>query len=772
MAPINLFDLYAKISLDTKEYKKAVSDATKESRGLSEKFQEVAKSSETTKNKIKLLASQYSAAKADVEKLTDAFNKSAKENGYASEETENLAQELSAAEEKAAALKSELDDLSNEARGAGDSASKMSDGFTVAKGVLADLISNGIQKAVAAFSGLVSAIWNLDQTTEEYRIAQGKLNTAFDAAGMGAGAAQQAYSAFYGILGDTDTATEASQLLAKLARSEQDIATWTDIAAGVFGTFGDSLPIEGLIESANETAKVGQVTGSLADALNWTGISEDDFNKKLAACTTESERNRLIMDTLAGTYDEASDAFYRNNDALVQSRSAQQQAQDAIAQIGGAVSQVKTAFLTKFAPALAAVAPQIANFISGIDISSLVNGFSQFVGFFVNNGPTIISAVAGIGAAFATWKVTSLISGIVSSLTSLFVPATVAATTAQRGLNVAMKANPIGAIITLVVSLVTVIVTLWTTNEGFRDAVGAIWEAIKGFFLSAKDAIVAAWSTVKDFFSGVWEGIKGAFSAVKEFFSERFQQARQASEAAWDGISSFFSSVWEGIKGVFSAVRDFFSEKFQSAKEAAQSAWDGITNFFSGVWEDIKGVFSNAFNAFLDIGSAIVNGIKNGISRGWSALTGWVSDKAKSLLNAAKSALGINSPSRAFRDVVGMMIPAGIAVGVDKGMPSALDAMSNMANRLLEAGSVEVPEPAIRDVNALDMARVSFSDSGIGRSSAGIINGISSAVQNSGQNGPITLNLVLPDGTKLATYLFDPLTKYAKANGTPILNPT
>lgn len=632
--------------------------------------------------------------------------------------------------------------------------------------------AKGLAVVGGAATALVGGLLAVDSATEEYRIAQGKLNTAFDAAGMSADAAQQAYSAFYGILGDTDTATEASQLLAKLALSEQDIATWTDIAAGVFGTFGDSLPIEGLIESANETAKVGQVTGSLADALNWAGISEDDFNKKLAACTTESERNQLIMDTLAGTYDEASDAFYRNNDALVQSRSAQQQVQDAMAQIGDAVSQVKTKFLNELAPALASAAPQIANAISSIDVSSLVNGFSDFVTFVINNGPTIVSAIAGIGTAFATWKVTSLISGIASSLTSLFVPAMTGATTAQKGLNVAMKANPIGAIITLVVSLVSFIITLWTTNEGFRDAVGAIWEAIKGFFLSAKDAIVNAWSTVKDFFSGVWEGIKGAFSAVKEFFSERFQQARQASEAAWDGISSFFSSVWEGIKGVFSAVRDFFSEKFQSAKEAAQSAWDGITSFFSGVWEDIKGVFSNAFNAFLDIGSAIVNGIKNGISRGWSALTGWVSDKAKSLLNAAKSALGINSPSRAFRDVVGMMIPAGIAVGVDKGMPSALDAMSNMANRLLEAGSVEVPEPAIRDVNALDMARVSFSDSGIGRSSAGIINGISSAVQNSGQNGPITLNLVLPDGTKLATYLFDPLTKYAKANGTPILNPT
>lgn len=650
----------------------------------------------------------------------------------------------------------------------GEKASKSLGSKLVSAGKTA---AKGLAVVGGAATALVGGLLAVDSATEEYRIAQGKLNTAFDAAGMSADAAQQAYSAFYGILGDTDTATEASQLLAKLALSEQDIATWTDIAAGVFGTFGDSLPIEGLIESANETAKVGQVTGSLADALNWAGISEDDFNKKLASCTTESERNQLIMDTLAGTYDEASDAFYRNNDALVQSRSAQQQVQDAMAQIGDAVSQVKTKFLNELAPALASAAPQIANAISSIDVSSLVNGFSDFVTFVINNGPTIVSAIAGIGTAFATWKVTSLISGIASSLTSLFVPAMTGATTAQKGLNVAMKANPIGAIITLVVSLVSFIITLWTTNEGFRNAVGAIWEAIKGFFLSAKDAIVNAWSTVKDFFSGIWEGIKGAFSAVKEFFSERFQQARQASEAAWDGISSFFSSVWEGIKSVFSAVRDFFSEKFQSAKEAAQSAWDGITNFFSGVWEDIKGVFSNAFNAFLDIGSAIVNGIKNGISRGWSALTGWVSDKAKSLLNAAKSALGINSPSRAFRDVVGMMIPAGIAVGVDKGMPSALDAMSNMANRLLEAGSVEVPVPAIRDVKALDTARVSFSDSGIGRSSAGIINGISSAVQNSGQNGPITLNLVLPDGTKLAKYLFDPLTKYAKANGTPIINP-
>lgn len=168
----------------------------------------------------------------------------------------------------------------------------------------------GIGAITTAAGAAVGGLLALEQSTEEYRIAMGRLNTAFESAGYSADTAQQAYRAFYGILGDTDTATEASQLLASLADSAEDVSVWTDIAAGVAGTFGDALPIESLIESANETARVGQVTGTLADALNWASISEDDFNAKLEACSSESERNQLIMETLAGQYDEASDAFY------------------------------------------------------------------------------------------------------------------------------------------------------------------------------------------------------------------------------------------------------------------------------------------------------------------------------------------------------------------------------------------------------------------------------------------------------------------------------
>ena len=221
------------------------------------------------------------------------------------------------------------------------------DAFSFGDALKANLISGAIIEGVKS---IVGALGGIAEKTEEYRIAQGKLNTAFEAAGHNAEQASRTYSAFYQILGDTDTATEASQLLAKLSSNGKDMIEWTTIAAGVAGTFGDSLPIEGLIESANETAKVGEVTGSLADALNWAGINEDDFNEKLAECTDESDRNQLIMETLSDTYDDASDAFYRNNKSLMESRRNQIAMDEALADLGGTVSDIKNSLLSQFLP--------------------------------------------------------------------------------------------------------------------------------------------------------------------------------------------------------------------------------------------------------------------------------------------------------------------------------------------------------------------------------------------------------------------------------------
>lgn len=206
---------------------------------------------------------------------------------------------------------------------------------------LGDFAKKGVKAAGAAVAGMTAAFIALDGATEEYRVAQGKLNAGFQAAGFSADTARKSYRNFYAILGDTDTATEASQLLANMAKNEEEVTKWTRIAAGVHGTFGDSLPIEGLVESANETARTGKVTGVFADALNWVGIMEDDFNAKLEQTTDVSKRNQLIMDTLSKTYDKAADSFYANNQQVVNARRNHATLDEMLAKVGDTSSKVK-----------------------------------------------------------------------------------------------------------------------------------------------------------------------------------------------------------------------------------------------------------------------------------------------------------------------------------------------------------------------------------------------------------------------------------------------
>lgn len=233
-------------------------------------------------------------------------------------------------------------------------------------GVAAGAALNLGGKMVDAAMDLAQWLWNLDESTEEYREAMGKLNTAFETAGFSTEVAKETYTEFYKILGDTDTATEAAQLLASLAENEEDLSRWTDIAAGVYGTFGDALPIEGLIEAANETAKTGKVTGVLADALNWAGISEDEFNKQLEFTSDAGYRSRMIMDQLTHTYKDASDAFYENNAALIESREAQAELDESMSMVGEAVSNIKTQFMGAFGEPLAILLNGAAKGIQGL----------------------------------------------------------------------------------------------------------------------------------------------------------------------------------------------------------------------------------------------------------------------------------------------------------------------------------------------------------------------------------------------------------------------
>ena len=242
----------------------------------------------------------------------------------------------------------------------------------------------------APIIGAGTAFMATAEKTREYRTEMGKLEAAFTTAGFSAEAAKSAYSDIYAVLGEEDTSVEAANHLAKLTDNEKDLATWTgDILPGVFATFGDSLPLEGLTEAANETAKVGQVTGPLADALNWAGVSEDEFNQKLAACSNEQERQALITETLSGLYGDASEKYKALNGDVMAARKAQEKMTDAVARIGAVAEPIMTLLKDKAADLLNVLADLLEKVANAPGwVQGLILGFT---GLLVAAGPVLVA---------------------------------------------------------------------------------------------------------------------------------------------------------------------------------------------------------------------------------------------------------------------------------------------------------------------------------------------------------------------------------------------
>lgn len=599
----------------------------------------------------------------------------------------------------------------------GSLASKLKNGLASAGKVAAA----GIRAITAAAGAAVGGLLALESSTEEYRVAQGKLNTAFEAAGYGAETAQQAYNSFYGILGDTDTATEASQLLAKLADSAEDVSTWTDIAAGVAGTFGDSLPIEGLIEASNETAKVGQVTGVLADALNWAGISEDDFNARLSACSSESERNQLIMDTLSGTYDEASEAFYRNNEALVESRNNQAQLDATLATLGQTVSNVKNRLLTEFLPAISNVATAFSGMLSGA--AGADQEFASAVQGLVNVAVSKLPEFLSMGVQILS----SLASGIVQSIPTLV--AAVPQIVAEIG---EALTELLPQVLNMGVQLLDQLVS--GIETGLPDMVARLPQIVDNFLSFLTEHL----PDILD------KGVEMLNSLVNGIINTIPQMVASLPKI----ITSFVTFIANNLPKIIEAGINILVNLIAGIIKAIPQLVAALPQIIAAIVDGIAVLMGS----IVDIGKNIVEGIWEGIQNA----IGWFTDKItgffSGIIDGVKGMLGIHSPSRVFADMGKNM-----ALGLGQGWDNEYDRIRRDIEGGMDFGT----------------ASVDFASSGLGVASAGMVNGVSASVQGAGMSGgSITVNLMMPDGTKFASYLLGPLSNYAKANGTPILHPT
>lgn len=508
-----------------------------------------------------------------------------------------------------------------------------------------------VTSAAGAAAGALSA---LEGATEEYRVAQGKLNTAFDAAGFSADAAREAYYGFYGILGDTDTATEASQLLAQLVENEEDVVDWTDIAAGVFGTFGDSLPIEGLIEASNETAKVGQVTGVLADALNWVGISEDEFNEKLSACSDESERNQLIMETLSSTYDDAASAFYQNNQALVKSRDAQTMLMGAMSKLATTVQTVKTSLMADFMPSIVSVADALNNMLSGVE------GVDQQFATAVQGLVDVAVAKLPQFLDFGTQIIMAFVSGIVASLPSLVAAAPQVISSIATALT-----GLLPQILAVGVQLLDQFTTgIETELPNMVARLPQVIDAILNYITENLPAILDKGVELLSQFSlGIINSIPvlvgdlpQVISAITSFFVTNFPKI----------VSSGGQLLGQLLVGILGAIPQIAVQ--------LPSVISAIVSALRAGWDQLK-----------QAGRYLLEGLWSGISDKIS----WLKSKVSGVVNTIKSwftgsdGFDTHSPSKWSAKVM-QNVMDGLSVGTDDGLPGALATVENATARIKE----------------------------------------------------------------------------------------
>ena len=391
-----------------------------------------------------------------------------------------------------------------------------------------DVADKGLKVLAAAAAAAVAALTAAAEATRKYRTNMAKLDVAFTDNGHSAAEAQEAYQELVGVLGESDQAVEAANHLAKLTDNAKDLATWTgDILPGVFATFGDSLPIEGLTEAANETARVGQVTGSLADALNWAGVSEDKFNESLAACSDEQERQALITGTLSGLYKSAAAQYKRTNAEVIRANKANDAWTAALAQSGKVMEPIITD-VKELGVELLQSADQPIRRVSKYIRSTLLPTLEKVSKWALKNGPQIIGVTTGLATAMGTYKVGAAAAKIATSdLTKVIL----GAEKAQKLLNLTTAATPWALAIAGAAAVVAGLAALSDAQARAAESVSALTAEEQSLCDSAREA-ASAFEAQRAAVQESMSGIESQFDHTEALVSELLRLAGASGQVA------------------------------------------------------------------------------------------------------------------------------------------------------------------------------------------------------------------------------------------------
>lgn len=445
----------------------------------------LARSIEVTKQKISVVQSEYDRAKTKLDDLANALQRAKDEFGDNSSQASkaqnaynrqakavnDLGTKLNNATADMNRMEKEMRDISSGAADAGDALDDLGDEAQDAGSSFSSAFAGG---AIAGgITSLIGKLTDLSDSTQEYRRIIASLENSSQSAGYTAEQTAASYQQLYGVLADEQTTATTVANLQALGLSQEQLANITDATIGAWARYGDSIPIDGLAESINETVRSGQVTGVFADVLNWGAdagekfgvalkenievneewnesvedaeTAEDYFNLALQEAKTPAERLNTVMKALSKQgLSESGKAWRENNADLVESNQ-------------------KTAEITSQMAKLAEQVTPAANSLKDLAANGL-GMLSSAIEFAKNNMTGLITVLSGAGAVVGGVKIASLatdLAGVVnaakagSAALAAYQTATNGAAIAQGALSAAMALTPAGALALGITGVVT-----------------------------------------------------------------------------------------------------------------------------------------------------------------------------------------------------------------------------------------------------------------------------------------------------------------------------
>lgn len=658
-------DIGPRIGIDGEaEFRKALSNINQQVKTFGAELKAAATSADAEGDAVKNAAKQHEILEKQIEaqrkkyqvlyvqmlKVTQAY-------GENSDKALKMRQDVARAETELNKLESQLKQTDTALDKTGKAAKKMGDdmdnagkksssfGDMLKANLSASAITGFASSITGVISGIISGLGQMVEESKEYQRIMGSLEISSEKAGYTAEETSAAYNELFGVLGDNQTAATTTANLQALGLAQSDLNTLIDGTIGAWATYGDSIPIDGLAEAINETVKSGEVTGTLADMLNWAGTSEDDFNEKLKACSTESERANLILQEMANQgLTQAGTAWQAQNANLVAANNATAEYQKNAAALSEKIMPVFNGM--QFAASnLLSILTSLISSINFTDIGEAIISFSEDFRNMVESvtsGEMSISEAAGQVYEAIYGMIGDALSYIGENLPNFL----------QSGIDILM--NILDGFVSQVPNMLQGVTDLIT------GAIDALANSLPDFLTKGMEIVA---NLVNGIIDSLPDMIASAVESVAAFLQEIEANLPEIVAKGVEMLLSIVAGIIDSLPDIVSAAGRIVSSVIDTIKS---------TNWIS-------------------VGIDILSGIGQGIINGIGSVVSAARNAASNILNSIKGFFGIHSPSTVMRDMVGGNMMQGWANGIRGGIHNTVGAMQSASRQVYGAIGGQLP---------------------------------------------------------------------------------